>query len=131
MNLSADERGVSNFKIFLWLLIVFAVIHIGVKWVSVNMDFWRLEDDIKIKATMGQVLSNDEIMRDLAKKAKEYDLPLNAENFILTRNEEKRMLTITTAWEVEVRYFWGLCGEQCIRTYHFEPKAEGSYAPGK
>lgn len=131
MKLLTGERGASNLKIFLWLLVVFVALHVGIKWVSVNLDFWRLEDDVKQKATMGQVLKDDEIKAELAKKAKEYDLPLTADNFIINRNEERQTMTISTAWEVEVRYLWGICGEQCIRTYLFEPRGEGSYAAGK
>ncbi|MDH4163443.1 MAG: hypothetical protein OEW15_12245 [Nitrospirota bacterium] len=128
MMVCSGERGASNLKVFLLLLVIFSVVHIGIKWLSVNMDFWRLEDDIKSKATMGQVLKDDEIKNDLAVKAKGYDLPLTAENFLILRHEDRQIMTITTAWEVEVRYFWGVCGERCVQTYHFEPKGEGSYA---
>lgn len=131
MSILNAEKGASNLKVFLWLLVIFAVLHVGIKWVSVNLDFWRLEDDIKTKATLGQVLKDDEIRSELAKKAKEYELPLTPENFIINRYEDRQVLTITTAWETEVRYFWGLCGQNCTRIYHFEPKGEGSYAAGK
>ncbi len=131
MRLLANERGASNLKVFLWFLVVFIVLHVGIKWVSAHFDFWRLEDDIKTKANMGQVLKDDEIKAELAGKAKEYGLPLTAEDFSIIRYEDKQVMAITTAWEVEVRYFWGLCGENCIRTYRFEPRGEGSYAASR
>ena len=131
MHVASSESGASNFKIFLWFLVIFAILHVGIKWVSANLDYWRLDDDIKSKSTMGQVLKDDEIKADLAKKAKEYDLPLTADNFIIVRNESQQRLSIRTAWDVEVRYFWGICGENCVQTYHFEPKGEGSYASGR
>lgn len=124
-----NERGASSIKVFLWLLVIFVVLHVGIKWTMVNMDFWRLEDEIKNKATMGQVLKDEEIKADLARKAKDLDLPLTADNFIVNRYEDRQLLSIKTAWEVEVRYFWGICGKDCIRTYLFEPHGEGSYAP--
>lgn len=127
----AGQRGASNVKVFLWSLVIFAVLHVGIKWVMVQMDFWRLEDDIKSKATMGQVLKDYEIKAELENKAKDYGLPLTADNFVIVRNEQQQTMTISTAWEVEVRYFWGICGEYCVQTYRFEPKGESSSAAKK
>ena len=131
MKLLIREKGASNLTIFLWLLVIFAGLHVGLKWAFVNFDFWRMEDELNTKATLGQVLKDEEIRGGLELKAKQFDLPLKAEHFIIVRNEERKTLSITTAWDTEVRYFWGLCGDPCIRTYHFEPKGEGSYAAGK
>jgi len=35
-------------------------------------------------------------------------------------------MIIKTAWDVEVHYFGGLCGDLCVQEYHFAPVAEAS-----
>lgn len=131
MNLLIREKGASSLTIFIWLLLIFALLHVGLKWSFVNFDFWRMEDELKLKASLGQVMKDDEMKASLWEKAKEFGLPMTAEHFIILRDEDRKTLTITTAWDTEVRYFWGICGEQCIRTYHFEPRGEGSLGGGK
>ena len=77
----------------------------------------------KLKVAIAQVLKDEEIRNDLVAKAKDLGLPLKGENFVIVRDEDKRTMTIKTAWDVEVHYFGGLCGDLCIQTYHFEPVA--------
>jgi hypothetical protein len=76
------------------------------------------------RASVAQVLKDEEIRNDLVAKAKELGLPLTGENFVIIRDEDKRTMTIKTAWDVEVHYFGGLCGDLCIQTYHFAPVAQ-------
>jgi hypothetical protein len=121
-----SESGVSKLKVLIILVIVGAVIHVGIKYVSVRFDFERMQDTMNIKAGAAQVLKDEEIRGDLAARAKELDLPLKGENFLIIRNEDKRMMTIKTAWDVEVHYFGGLCGDLCVQEYHFAPVAEAS-----
>jgi hypothetical protein len=61
-------------------------------------------------------------------RAKELDLPLKKENFLIIRDEDKRKMIIKTAWDVEVHYFGGLCGDLCVQEYHFAPVAESGLA---
>jgi hypothetical protein len=85
-----------------------------------------MKDTMDIKASAAQVLKDEEILADLAAKAKELDLPLKGENFLIIRDDDKRKMIIKTAWDVEVHYFWGLCGDLCVQEYHFAPVAEAS-----
>jgi hypothetical protein len=121
-----SESGVSKLKVLIILVIVGAVIHVGIKYVSVRFDFERMQDTMNIKAGAAQVLKDEEIRGDLAARAKELDLPLKGENFLIIRDEDKRTMTIKTAWNVEVHYFGGLCGDLCVQEYHFAPVAEAS-----
>jgi hypothetical protein len=99
------------------------ITHVAFKIVPLYMDSVRMEDEMKMKAGVAQVLKDEEILRDLQNKAKDLDLPLKAENFVLSRDDDRRRMKITTAWDVEVNFFWGLY----IKTYHFQPEVEESY----
>jgi hypothetical protein len=46
---------------------------------------------------------------------------------VIVRNDERRTMVISTAWQQKIVLFGGLCGEQCKRTYVWKLKGEGSY----
>ena len=124
MRLMDNECGVSSVKVMIWLAILGAVFYVGITYLSVQLDFQRMKDAMSNKANVAQVLKDEEIRNDLVAKAKDLGLPLKGENFVIVRDEDKRTMTIKTAWDVEVHYFGGLCGDLCIQTYHFEPVAQ-------
>jgi hypothetical protein len=72
---------------------------------------------------VAQVLKDEEILHDLVQKAKELDLPLKPENFIIQRDEDRRKMTISTAWDVDVVFFWGAYRH----TFKFRPEVEESF----
>ena len=76
-----------------------------------------MKDDMTKTEGLAEVLKDDQILLDLVKKAKELDLPLTAESFVLQRDEDRRRMKISTRWDVEVNFLWGAY----IRTFHFEP----------
>jgi hypothetical protein len=119
-----NERGVSGVKIMIWLVILAAGFHVGLKYLSIQLDYQRMRDAMYSKASVAQVLKDIEIRNDLVAKAKELDLPLTGDNFVIVRDEDKRTMTIKTAWDVEAHYFGGICGNLCIQIYHFEPVAQ-------
>ena len=124
MRLLGSESGVSSVKVMIWLAILGAGFYVGITYLSVQLDFQRMQDAMSSKASVAQVLKDEEIRNDLVAKAKELGLPLTGENFVIIRDEDKRTMTIKTAWDVEVHYFGGLCGDLCIQTYHFAPVAQ-------
>ncbi|MBS1242428.1 MAG: hypothetical protein H6R44_183 [Nitrospirae bacterium] len=126
MQMIGNESGVSKLKVLIILALLGAVIHVGIKYLSVRLDFERMKDTMDIKASAAQVLKDEEILADLAAKAKELDLPLKGENFLIIRDDDKRKMIIKTAWDVEIHYFGGLCGDLCVQEYHFAPVAEAS-----
>jgi len=126
MKMIGNESGVSKLKVLIIIALLGAVIHVGIKYLSVRLDFERMKDTMDIKASAAQVLKDEEILADLAAKAKELDLPLKGENFLIIRDDDKRKMIIKTAWDVEVHYFGGLCGDLCVQEYHFAPVAEAS-----
>ena len=117
MPIFLNEKGASKFKVYLFFLFLFLVIHVGVKVVPLYMDYERMKDEMTTKAGVAQVLKDNEILIDLVKKAKDLDLPLTAESFVLQRDEDRRRMKISTRWDVEVNFLWGAY----IRTFHFEP----------
>jgi hypothetical protein len=125
MHILANEKGGSKFKLYLFLLFLFLVIHVGLKVVPMYMDYSRMKDEMTIKAGVAQVLKDDDILRDLVNKAKDLDLPLTAESFVIKRDEDRRKMLISTkgGWDVEVNFFWGAY----IRTFHFEPVVEEGF----
>jgi hypothetical protein len=122
MNILANQNGASRFKVFLWFLLLFLVVHVAVKVVPVYMDYARMEDEMKVKASVAQVLKDDDILKDLENKAKDLDLPLTKDSFVLKRDAERRKMKISTkgGWDVEVSFLWGAY----VRTFHFEPVVE-------
>ena len=124
MRIMGNEGGVSSVKVMIWLAVLGAGFYVGIKYLSVQLDFQRMQDAMSTRASVAQVLKDEEIRNDLVVKAKELGLPLTGENFVIIRDEDKRTMTIKTAWEVEVHYFGGLCGDLCIQTYHFAPVAQ-------
>ena len=124
MRSTSNEAGASTIKVWLWLIVLFLVIHVGYKLIPMYMDYVRLEDEMGIKASVAQVFKDEEILADLAKKARELELPLTAENFVLKRNEERHTMTISTVWDVEVHFLYGAY----VRMFHFAPVAEEDYS---
>lgn len=120
-----NEKGGSRLKAYLFFVFLFLVIHAGIKIVPMYMDYARMKDEMTVKAGVAQVLKDEEIVKDLVNKAKELDLPLTAESFILNRDTDRRRMAIRTkgGWDVELNFLWGAY----TRTFHFEPAVEESF----
>ncbi len=125
MSVVCNQRGGSNFKVYLFFAFLFVVVHVALKIVPTYMDYSRMEDEMMTKASVAQVLKDEDIVKDLVVKAKELDLPLTADSFILRRDEERRRMAISTrgGWDVELVFLWGVY----TRTFHFDPKVEESF----
>jgi len=115
------ENGMISFKAMFWLLLVFVIVHVLIKVVPMWMDYTRMEDAMQGRADLGQIAKNDDEIRfSLKKTAKELDLPLTEDSFIVERDPNSNKITgIRTngGWDVEVHFLWGAY----IRTFHFEP----------
>jgi len=123
MGILANERGASKLKVYLVFALLFLVVHVGIKVVPMYMDFERMKDEMTTKAGVAQVLKDEEILRDLVNKAKELDLPLTAESFVLQRDEERRRMKISTQWDVEQNFLWGVY----VRNFHFAPSVDENF----
>lgn len=126
MGILGNESGVSKLKVLIVLAVLGLGFNEGIKYLSVQLDYQRMRDTMNAKAGAAQVLKDDEILIDLEAKAREMDLPLKRENFLITRSEDGRKMTIRTSWSEEVQYLWGLCGDPCTQVYTFTIVTEES-----
>jgi hypothetical protein len=124
MNNSKNEIGAISLKLLFVSALLFLVIHVGYKLIPMYMDSERMKDEMAIKASVSQVLKDEEIRADLAKKAKELELPLSETNFLLNRDEDRHIMTISTMWEVEVHFLFNVY----VRTFTFAPVVSEDYA---
>jgi hypothetical protein len=122
------ERGAINFKVLFWLLLLFIVLHISIKLVPMYIDTERMKDEMAVKARFAQTLKDDDIITDLATKAKELDLPLGREDFVLMRDDDNHHMKITTKWNVTVHFFFDIYPPYTTRVYHFEPVIQENYS---
>jgi len=123
MQILLNEKGASKFSLYLFFIFLFLVIHVGIKVVPMYMDAERLKDEMSTKAGLAQFLKDEEIRVDLSRKAKDLDLPLTEESFVLQRDDDRRRMKISTQWDVEVNFLWGAY----IRTFHFEPAVDENF----
>jgi hypothetical protein len=117
-----------SLKALFILLLLFVVVHVSVKLVPMYIDAERLKDEMSIKARLAQNLKDEEILVDLAKKAKDLDLPLGPEDFTLQREDENRRMKISTKWDVTVRLFFDVYPPYTTKIYHFEPVIQEDYS---
>ena len=123
MQIIFNERGASKIKVYLFFVLLFLVVHVGIKVVPMEMEYSRMKDEMTTKASLAQVLTDEAILTDLVNKAKDLDLPLKAENFIIERDDEQRRMKISTKWDVELNFLWGTY----IRTFHFAPTVDEGF----
>jgi hypothetical protein len=124
----SKENGVSRIKVLFVLLILFSVVHVGVKLSLMYIDAEGMKDEMVTKARFAQAFSDARIVYDLAKKAKGLDLPLGPESFKLLRNEDTKRMRISTAWDVELHFFFDVYPPYTVKTFHFAPVIEEDYS---
>jgi len=122
------ENGAVSFKMLSFFVVIFIIVHLGIKLVPMYMDAERMKDEMAVKARFSQTLKDDEIIADLVKKAKDLDLPLGPGSFSLFRDEDKRTMKIATKWDVTLHFFFDVYPELTTRTYHFEPIIQEDYS---
>jgi predicted Holliday junction resolvase-like endonuclease len=123
----STEKGMISGKSLFLLFLLFVVVHLSIKLVPMYIDAERLKDEMSVKARLAQNLKDEEILADLVKKAKELDLPLGPEDFIVKREDENRRMTISTKWDVTVHLFFDVYPPFTTKTYHFEPVIREDY----
>jgi len=123
----SKDNGFISFKIIFVLLLLFIIIHIGVKVIPMYIDSEAMKDEMVTKARYAQTIKDEEIATGLAKRAKELGLPLGADDFKLMRNEDTHRMKIGTAWDVTIFFFYDLYPPFTTRTFHFRPIVEEDY----
>jgi hypothetical protein len=127
LNLSKDS-GMVSFKVLFILVLLFSIVHIAVKVVPLYMDAEEMKDEMSAKARFAQTVKDEEILAGLTKRAKELRLPLGPENFKLMRDDDSHRMKISTAWDVEMHFFYDVYPPYTVKTFHFAPVIEEDYA---
>ena len=104
MRIFSNENGGVRFKVFLWFVFLFLVAHVAFKIVPLYMDYTRMKDEMSTKASFAQILTDDQIMGDLQKKANELELPLVQARFFLKRDGHTQKMEISHTWNIELRF---------------------------
>jgi hypothetical protein len=117
-----------SFKVMFILLVLFIVIHIGVKVTPMYIDAETMKDEMVGQARFAQTTKDEEILSDLAKKAKEIGLPLGPDDFKLVRDDTTHRMKISAAWNVELHFFFDVYPPYTTRNFHFAPIIEEDYA---
>ncbi len=128
MSVLSKDDGMISFKVMFILLLLFIIIHVGVKVVPMYINAESMKDEMSGKARFAQTMKDEEIMHDLVKKAKEIGLPLGPDDFKLMRDENTHRMKIGTAWDVELHFLFDIYPPYTVRTFHFAPVVEEDYA---
>jgi hypothetical protein len=123
----SKDSGMVSFKVLFIFLVLFLVIHIGVKLVPLYIDSEAMKDEMVTKARFSQTMTDSDITAGLAKRAREIGLPLVPDDFKLVRDETTHRMKISTAWDVEVHFFFDIYPPYTVKTYHFKPIVEEDY----
>ncbi len=117
-----SEAGGSKIVVLFLLVVVFLAVQTGVKLVPMYMDAQSMKDEMAAQAAAAQTKKDVEILNDLAGKARDLGLPLKAEDFVLDRDPDTNVMTISTSWDVTQHLLFN----QYIRTFHFAPQVTGA-----
>lgn len=127
MSILSKNSGRISFKTLFILLLLFVVVHVGVKTAPMYIDAEGMKDEMVTKARFSQTFKDEEIQFALANKAREIGLPLGPDDFKLLRNETTRRMKISAAWDVDIHFFFDIYPPYTVKTYHFEPVIEEDY----
>ncbi len=128
MSSLSKDSGMVSFKVMFILLFLFSILHVGLKVAPMYMEAEEMKDEMKASARFSQNMKDEEVLFDLVKKANKIGLPLGLEDFKLLRNDDARRMKISTAWDVELHFFFDIYPPYTVRTFHFAPVIEEDYA---
>jgi hypothetical protein len=113
--------GRSTLGCLVALLVVTAAIYFGVNIGEVYWKYYRYQDAMQQEARFAQMRTDQAIARRLVSVADSLALPDAAREVKIRREESTRRISITAeyAQRVELPGF--------VRTFHFAPRAEGTY----
>jgi len=128
LSILSKDSGMISFKVMFILLLLFIAIHIGVKVTPMYIDAEAMKDEMVGQARFAQTTKDEEILQALTKKAKEIGLPLGPDAFKLLRDDTSHRMKISTAWDVELHFFFDVYPPYTVRTFHFAPIIQEDYA---
>jgi hypothetical protein len=113
--------GRSTLGCLVALLLVTAALYFGVNIGEVYWKYYRYQDAMQQEAKFAQLRTDQAITRRLVAVAESFGLPESAREVQIRRDEARRRIYITADYSqhVELPGF--------VRTFHFTPRAEGTY----
>jgi hypothetical protein len=123
----SKANGMISLKVLFVLLIIFCVLHVSFKLVPMYIDAEGMKDEMVTRARFAQTFRDEDILNRLAAKARDLGLPLGRDNFKLLRSETDKRMKISTAWDVEVHFFFDIYPPYTVKTFHFAPVIEEDY----
>ena len=127
LSVLSEDSGMISFKVIFVLLLLFIVIHVGIKVTPMYIDSEEMKDEMVTKARFAQTVNDEEIRFGLVKKAKELGIPLGPEDFKLLRDENTHRMKSRAAWDVALHFFYDVYPPYTVRTFHFAPVIEEDY----
>ncbi len=128
LSILSKDSGMVSYKVILIVLLLFIIIHVGAKVIPMYIDAEEMKDEMVGQARFAQTTKDEEILSALEKKAKEIGLPLGPDDFKLVRDDDTHRMKISTAWDVELHFFFDVYPPYTVRTFHFTPVIEEDYA---
>ena len=113
--------GRSTLGCLVGLLVVTAAIYFGVNIGEVYWKYYRYQDAMQQEVRFAQMRTDQAIARRLVSVAESFELPVAARQVQIRRDGATRRIYISAAYSqlVELPGF--------VRTFHFTPRAEGTY----
>jgi Na+-transporting methylmalonyl-CoA/oxaloacetate decarboxylase gamma subunit len=118
--LQKENGGVRITLLFVFLFL-FTLVHIGGKLIPQYFDYETLKDEMTTKARFAKMSKDEEIVAAIVNKAKDMSIPLTPDDVKVRRDETNHRMRISTAWDVELHFFYDLYPRYTVRTFHFEP----------
>jgi hypothetical protein len=117
----ARTPGRSTLGCLLALLLVTALLYFGINIGEVYWKYYRYQDAMQQEARFAQMRTDQAIARRLVSVAESFGLPDAASQVQIRRDEATRRIVIAAEYSerVELPGF--------VRTFHFTPRAEGTY----
>jgi hypothetical protein len=92
------ESGKIKLGCLFTLAIMAAIVYFGFDFAQVQMRFYRIQDEVKTRATFAPVFDDATIRRGLVAKSDSLGLPLGPRDWTVKRTYEPREITISATY---------------------------------
>ncbi len=83
------------------VLIIALIIYAAVVFVPPYYHYYAFRSDLKEFARIGRALPHQELMKKIMEKARDYNVPIDERDIVITRNHE---INIQASWQERVNF---------------------------
>ncbi len=94
-----DRSGRSKLGCLVMLALFAGGVYYGVEVGGVYLRYWRMVDTMRVQARLGPSLTDDVIRRRLVERARQLNLPQEAQQVRIRRTGRPHEIVITTTWQ--------------------------------